>query len=68
MIQRAAKAHRRLGGGTMTLLMLLPGVPACGEPPAAFGVARNVAAGYKHLTEGQRARLVDALERRVCQG
>ena len=49
----------------MTLLMLLPGVPARGEPPAHVGVARNSAAGYKHLTEQQRAKLMDAIERRV---
>ena len=44
LIQRAAKMHRRLRGGTMTLLLVTPGVPASGErrgwggaeaPPAA---------------------------------
>lgn len=49
----------------MTLLMLLPGVPARGEPPVYVGVARNSAAGYKHLTEEQRAKLLVAIERQV---
>lgn len=37
LIQRAAKMHRRLRGGTMTLLLVTPGVPASGE-----------AAGWQH--------------------
>lgn len=31
LIQRAAKMHRRLRGGTMTLLLVTPGLPASGE-------------------------------------
>ena len=67
-MQRAAKAHHRLKGGSLTMLLLLPGVPATGEPPPAEGVARNAAAGYKHLSEEQRDKLLAALERqaRLC--
>ena len=48
------------------MLLLLPGVPASGEPPPAAGAARNAAEGYKHLSEEQRAKLTAALERQVC--
>ena len=65
LVQRAAKAHRRLKGGSTTMLLLLPGVPASGEPPPAAGAARNAAEGYKHLSEEQRAKLKAALERQV---
>ena len=64
-MQRAAKAHTRLKGGSLTMLLLLPGVPATGEPPPAEGVARNAAAGYKHLSQEQRDKLMAALERQV---
>ena len=65
LVQRAAKAHTRLKGGSLTMLLLLPGVPATGEPPPAEGVARNAAAGYRHLSEEQRAKLMAALQRQV---
>lgn len=32
LIQRAAKMHRRLRGGSMSMLLVTPGVPASGEP------------------------------------
>jgi hypothetical protein len=31
LIQRAAKMHRRLRGGSMTLMLVVPGSPATGE-------------------------------------
>ena len=65
LVQRAAKAHTRLKGGSLTMLLLLPGVPATGEPPPAEGVARNAAAGYKHLSQEQRDKLMAALQRPV---
>ena len=65
LVQRAAKAHTRLKGGSLTMLLLLPGVPATGEPPPAEGVARNAAAGYKHLSQEQRDKLMAALQRQV---
>ena len=56
LVQRAAKVHTRLKGGSVTMLLLLPGVPATGEPSPAAGVARNAAAGYKHLSAGAARR------------
>ncbi|CAL8468619.1 g8159 [Coccomyxa elongata] len=56
LIQRAAKLHKRLGGGSLTLLPVLAGAPARGEGrPAAV-------AQYKHVSEEQRAKLQAALE------
>ena len=55
----------RLKGGSLTMLLLLPGVPATGEPPPAAGVARNAAAGYKHLSQEQRDKLLAALQRQA---
>jgi hypothetical protein len=68
LVQRAAKAHHRLKGGSLTMLLLLPGVPATGEPPPAKGVARNAAAGYKHLSREQRDKLLAAIagQARLC--
>jgi hypothetical protein len=50
--------HRRLGGGSLTLLPVLCGMPARGEAPR-----RSVdMAAYKHLSQAQREKLVAALE------
>ena len=50
---------RRLGGGSLSLLQVLAGVPARGEVP----LSRSDAAleRYQHLTEAQRSKLVAAL-------
>ncbi|KAL4448343.1 hypothetical protein ABPG75_005562 [Micractinium tetrahymenae] len=58
LIQRAAKMHRRLRGGTMTLLLVTPGVPASGEVRRA----REKIEAYKHLAPQQKAKLLAALE------
>ncbi|DBA79149.1 TPA: hypothetical protein ACH3X1_008983 [Trebouxia sp. C0004] len=59
LIQRSAQVHRRLGGGSMTLLAILPGQPAKGErQPAA------TAEDYPNLTQAQRDKLLAALAKR----
>lgn len=59
LIQRSAQVHRRLGGGSLTLLALLPGLPAKGErQPAA------TAEDYPNLTQAQRDKLLAALAKR----
>ncbi|KAA6423081.1 MAG: F0F1 ATP synthase subunit alpha [Trebouxia sp. A1-2] len=59
LIQRSAQVHRRLGGGSMTLLAILPGQPAKGErQPAA------TAEDYPNLTPCQRDKLLAALAKR----
>lgn len=57
LIQRAAKLHKRLGGGSLTLLPVLAGAPARGDGPRPAAVAQ-----YKHVSEAQRAKLQAALE------
>ncbi|KAK9915373.1 hypothetical protein WJX75_008150 [Coccomyxa subellipsoidea] len=57
LIQRAAKLHKRLGSGSLTLLPVLAGAPARGEGPRPPDAAQ-----YKHLSEAQRAKLQAALE------
>ena len=57
LIQRAAKLHKRLGGGSLTLLPVLAGAPARGEGPRPPSAAQ-----YKHLSEAQREKLQAALE------
>lgn len=56
LIQRAAKAHRDRGGGSLTLVMVLPGSPATGASQIQMEPSR-----YKHLTEAQRQKLEAAL-------
>ena len=58
LIQRSAKLHRRLGGGSLTTLLVCPGVPASGNVQAA----QEKIAAYKHLREDQKAKLLSALE------
>lgn len=56
LIQRSAQVHRRLKGGSMTMLAILPGQPATGErQPAA------AAQDYSNLTPAQRDKLLAAL-------
>jgi len=64
VLQRGAKLHRRKGGGSLTLLLVLPGLPARGE--AAGDRARILTLGpnspaYRHLSAAQRAKLAAAL-------
>lgn len=59
LIQRSAQVHRRLKGGSMTMLAILPGQPAKGErQPAA------TAEDYPNLTPAQRDKLLAALAKR----
>ena len=59
LIQRSAQVHRRLGGGSMTMLAILPGKPARGEKqPAA------TAQDYPNITSAQREKLLAALAKR----
>ena len=59
LIQRSAQVHRRLKGGSMTMLAILPGQPAKGErQPAA------TAEDYPNLTPAQRDKLLAALANR----
>jgi hypothetical protein len=59
---RAAKLHAAFGGGSMTLLPLVPGRPASGSRAAAVDLSK-----YTTLSEEQRAKLAAALEaRQVC--
>lgn len=50
--------HRRLRGGSLSMLLVTPGVPARGESRAA----REKIAAYKHLSEAQKAKLLAAME------
>jgi len=58
LIQRAAKLHRRLGSGSLTILAALEGTPATGIQKKKQVVIQ----GYKTLTKEQKDRLVAALE------
>jgi F-type H+-transporting ATPase subunit alpha len=59
LIQRAAKMHRRLKGGSMTMLLVSPGLPATGMSKTAADKIKK----YKHLSEEQKAKLLAALEK-----
>ena len=63
LIQRAAKVHRRSGGGSLTMLAVLPGSPATGRAVSPA----SVVAQYKHLSEAQKQKLLAALEARQHQ-
>jgi F0F1-type ATP synthase alpha subunit len=81
LFMRAAKVHRALGGGTMTLLPLVPGKPATGARApgvavaaaeggggqAAGGVpsAAALVAAYPSLSEEQRRKLGEALAKKA---
>jgi hypothetical protein len=62
LIQRAAKMHRRLRGGSMTMLLVTPGVPARGEVRRA----REKIEGYRHLRPEQKAKLLAALDAKAA--
>lgn len=67
MLQRAAKLHRRKGGGSLTMLLVLPGLPARGEPSGARArvlTADPDAKAYSHLSPAQREKLAAALAAR----
>lgn len=58
VLQRSGKAHRKHGGGSLTLLAVVAGVPAAGQPqPRASAVAQ-----YTTLTPAQKAKLMAALQ------
>ena len=61
MLQRTGKVHRKHGGGSLTLLAVVAGVPAAGQPqPRAAAVAQ-----YTTLTANQKAKLLEALQQRA---
>lgn len=66
LIQRASKMKRSLGGGTLTLLLALPGVPATGQRTLApthrmMAPSADAMAAYKHLSEDLKTKLALAL-------
>ena len=61
LMQRAAKMHRRLGGGSLSFLLCLDGVPATGTRAAPPKVA-----DYKHLSEAQKAKIAAVLASRAA--
>lgn len=61
LIQRCAKMHRRLKGGSMSALLVVPGSPATGNRISRQ--AKEKILKYKHLTEEQKAKLITALEK-----
>ena len=58
-MQRAAKLHKRKGGGSLTLLLVLPGYPATGRTKKKPDLAK-----YQHLSPELRAKLEAALNDR----
>ncbi len=58
LIQRCARMHKRLKGGSMTGLFVVPGSPAQGKSPRI----KDKIAAYKHLTAAQKAKLLSALQ------
>eukprot|EP00889_Picochlorum_renovo_P006640 jgi/Picre1/33670/NNA_001149.t1 len=58
LIQRCARMHKRLKGGSMTGLFVVPGSPALGRKPQM----KDKIAAYKHLTPAQKEKLLHALE------
>jgi F-type H+-transporting ATPase subunit alpha len=69
MIQRCAKMHRRLKGGSLTGLFVVPGCPAgSGDLTGELSSKRLEAMKqkvrtYRHLTEEQKDKLLHALEK-----
>lgn len=61
LIQRCAKMNRRLKGGSMSALLVVPGSPATGN--SVSRQAKEKILKYKHLTEEQKAKLITALEK-----
>lgn len=58
LVQRAAKMHRRRGGGSLTLLLILPGRPATGILQRKPDVSK-----YRHLSPELKAKLEAVLQR-----
>lgn len=52
--------NKNLGAGSLTLLMVAPGMPATGQATPSLDPAQ-----YKNLTPEQRDKLVKALEARA---
>lgn len=74
LIQRASKKRRGLGGGSLTLLLALPGVPASGERTVAGAAALASGGGapvamenYQHLSPELKAKLAAALAAKAKQ-
>ena len=65
LIQRCAKMNRRLKGGSMSALLVVPGSPATGN--SVSRQAKEKILKYKHLTEEQKAKLITALEKQQQQ-
>lgn len=69
MIQRCAKMHRRLRGGSLTGLFVVPGCPAGSGELTDEMTAKRVESmkqkvrSYRHLTEKQKKKLLHALEK-----
>ena len=57
LVQRSAKMHRRKGGGSLTLLLVLAGRPATGQARRKPNVSK-----YQHLSPELKAKLEAALE------
>lgn len=55
-MQRAAKLHEQKGGGSLTLLLVLPGTPATGRTKKKPDLSK-----YQHLSPEIRAKLEAAL-------
>jgi len=60
LLQRSARMHRRLGGGSLTLVPVLRGAPATGEAKGAK--ARKAIEAMTTLTEAQRERMLASLD------
>jgi len=61
LIQRCARMNKRLLGGSMTGLFVVPGSPAQGKSPQM----KDKISQYKHLTAAQKAKLLHALEQQA---
>ena len=58
LVQRCAKMHRRLRGGSLSALLVVPGSPATGN----IRKAKEKILKYHHLSEEQKEKLLRALE------
>lgn len=61
LLQRSARLLDASGGGTLTLLAVLPGEPATGRPRGSAARARVLS--LAGVTEDQRARMLAALDK-----
>ena len=60
LVQRAAKLNKRKGGGSLTLLLVLPGFPATGRTKKKPDLTK-----YQHLSPELRTKLEAALRGRA---